>query len=871
MSCGLCCTGTLKASAAPATMKLRSKLLLSLGVVLISTFTVVEYFGYQHTRAQLVEDLRKDAIHVRDILVAIRNVYQQQFLASGIPLNKKTVGFLPAHSMSRISRDFLDRNDSGLVFKNVSDDPRNPDNQADEIELKAMAFFRENRDENERLILYKDEEGRSFYHYSSPLWVESHCLKCHGDNDDAPATIRESYTEAFGYRLGELRGLMSIKLPSEQIEQEVLNQQINKIWGHALGFLVVYLVGMWLVNRWVIRRLARIRSVTDGYASGDFSHRLDIEGNDELCQLANAFNEMADHRQDAERLQVESEQQVRDLLNSTAEAIYGIDTEGNCIFANPACLRMLGYRSIDDLIGQNMHSLIHHSRTDGSPYPEENSPITSTTYTGASSHVDSEVFWRADGTSFPVEYWSHPVLRDGQVIGVVATFLDITKRKAQEEHILHQAHFDALTDLPNRFLSMDRVSQALIEAERDGSHVAVLFLDLDDFKKINDTLGHDAGDKLLLQAARRLRVAVRSGDTVGRLGGDEFIVLLGGRLMSVDVSTIVDNLLNHFRQPFSIDGRDLYLTTSVGVALYPEDGTSPQELLRNADSAMYHAKKQGRNTYSYFTEAMNEEVSRRLHLEEQMHGALDRGEFNVVFQPLVDVASSKVVSAEALLRWKSHALGDITPDEFIPVAEQTGLIVQIGQFVLSRSLEALADWRANIDSELAIAVNLSPRQFRDPHLVSSVEKMLQQQGLPGHALKLEITEGVLMTGHGYVNEAISEINRLGIGVCMDDFGTGYSSLSYLRRYPFDVLKIDRSFINDISDDTADLELVSASVAMAHGLGLTVVAEGVETMSQLELLTEMGCDEAQGYLFSRPCSAEKIRELLIQGISIEKDS
>jgi diguanylate cyclase (GGDEF)-like protein/PAS domain S-box-containing protein len=442
------------------------------------------------------------------------------------------------------------------------------------------------------------------------------------------------------------------------------------------------------------------------------------------------------------------------------------------------------------------------------------------------------------------------------------TLQDITERKKQEEHILHQAHFDSLTGLPNRFLALDRLSQLINEARRDKKRVAVLFLDLDDFKKINDTLGHDTGDKLLREAASRLQSVVRDTDTVGRLGGDEFIILTGGLSEPSGVQHVADALCNKFTEAFSIDNRELVLTASIGISVYPDDGENQTELLRNADTAMYHSKELGRNTYSYFTDEMNQGVSRRLLLEEQMRGALNRGEFRLSYQTKVEISSGRIIGTEALLRWCNPVLDEVSPIEFIPIAEDTGMIVNIGKLVVTEALRMLNKWQSMLNHPFTMAVNLSPRQFRDPSLVSFIESTLHQFDIPAESLELEITEGVLMSGHTYIDDALNALNNLGVSIAMDDFGTGYSSLSYLRSYPFDVIKIDREFINDLTQDPRDRELVSAAIAMAQGLGLKVVAEGVETEAQLEYLSTWGCDYGQGYLFSKPVSPEEITEILL---------
>jgi len=445
-----------------------------------------------------------------------------------------------------------------------------------------------------------------------------------------------------------------------------------------------------------------------------------------------------------------------------------------------------------------------------------------------------------------------------QILGIIR---DITEQHKSSKIIRQQAYFDTLTLLPNRFLSLDRLSQMLKEAERNNEKTAVFFLDLDDFKKVNDSLGHEAGDKLLVAAANRLNQAIRKEDTIGRLGGDEFIVLLRDLAEDHDALIIAEKLLNIFREPLRIDGRELILTLSIGIAMYPENGNSASELLRNADIAMYQAKALGRNSCSFFTKKMNVTMLRRFDIEEQMHGALQRDEFEVYYQPQLDVKNKKIIGAEALLRWHNTRLGHITPDEFIPIAEQTGLIVSIGKYVIQQALKFLNQWQNSTQQQYTMAVNLSPSQFRDKELFNFVKKTLLGENILPESLELEITEGVLMTGQSYIEETLTKFDQLGVQLSMDDFGTGYSSLSYLRQYAFDVLKIDRSFINGITLNNEDCNLVKATIAMAHSLGLVVVAEGVEINEQLVLLDELGCDIAQGYYFSKPIPAKQFIEFV----------
>ena len=454
------------------------------------------------------------------------------------------------------------------------------------------------------------------------------------------------------------------------------------------------------------------------------------------------------------------------------------------------------------------------------------------------------------------------VLKYDQIMIIIR---DITEQHQSEQLIRKQAYFDSLTQLPNRLLALDRLSQLTVEATRNDEKAAVFFLDLDDFKKINDSLGHEAGDKVLIETANRLQRALRKADTIGRLGGDEFIILSKGISTQQNAVGIAEKLLQNFREPFTIEGRELMLTISIGVAMFPDNGKSVSDLLRNADTAMYQAKALGRNTYSFFTNQMNTVIQRRLTIEEQMRGALQRNEFILYYQPQFDVKKNEIIGAEALLRWLNPVLGSVAPDEFIPIAEKTGVIISIGEFVIKESLSLLNRWKnvEQLNRNFSIAVNLSPSQFKDLSLFNFIKTSLSNANIEPQSLELEITEGVLMSGESSITDTLNDITNLGVILSMDDFGTGYSSLSYLRKYPFNVLKIDRGFINGITKNNEDYSLVEATIAMSHGLGLKVVAEGVETKEQLTILKELGCDLAQGYYFSKPIPEQDLIDFLIR--------
>ncbi len=560
-----------------------------------------------------------------------------------------------------------------------------------------------------------------------------------------------------------------------------------------------------------------------------------------------------------------ADKKYRDLFENSKDAILIIENE-TFVDCNQATVDMLGYSDKKELLQTHPSALSPEKQPDGRNSNEKANEMMRVALEKGSNRFEWDHV-RANGGVFPVEVLLTPISTETGTQTIHTVWRDITEQKQQRERILHQAHYDNLTDLPNRFLSLDRLTQLIKETKRTNNRIAALFLDLDNFKKVNDTLGHDCGDQLLVQAARRLRDALRDGDTVGRLGGDEFIILLGGLTNAIDAIPVANNLLKRFRVPFLLGNRELILTASLGIACYPDDGKTSSELLRKADTAMYHSKEQGRNNYHYFTDVMNQEGSRRLQLEEHLHGALTRNEYHLCYQPIISIPENSIVGAEVLLRWNNPTLGNVSPIELIPVAEQTGHIVQIGQYVLTNALKMAAQWQQNYDPNFKISVNFSPCQFRDPNLLQYIEYVLKQSGVSGESLELEITEGVLLSAHTDVENALSALHNLGIGIAMDDFGTGYSSMSYLRRYPFDTLKIDRSFICDLTENPADRELVNASIAMAKGLGLKVVAEGVETKAQLTHLVEHGCEFAQGYLFSKPIPEKEFSKLLRNGILV----
>jgi diguanylate cyclase (GGDEF)-like protein/PAS domain S-box-containing protein len=548
------------------------------------------------------------------------------------------------------------------------------------------------------------------------------------------------------------------------------------------------------------------------------------------------------------------------VLKSAGEGIVGLDLDGNATFVNPAAARITGWEA-EELVGRSQHDVLHHTKPDGSPYPREECPIHAALEDGTAHSRDDEVFWRKDGTNFPVEYMSSPILQDGEVMGAVVTFKDITERKAIEQQLHHQAFYEPLTGLPNRVLFMERLEHASTLANRRDSRVAVLFVDVDNFKVINDSLGHKAGDQLLKAVAGRLRTYLRPEDTAARLGGDEFTILVEDVASVGEGVRIAQRLADVLQPPFTLEEQEVFITTSIGIALNSSTQERAEDLLRHADLAMYRAKHNGKARYEVFEPSMNDEALRRLRLENELRQALERAEFKVYYQPILTLDGIRIVGAEALVRWEHPQRGVLLPDEFLSVAEDTGLIVQIGEWVLREACHQVRAWQQRYPTirPLNVSVNLSPRQLFRPELVAEI--LAETEIEPG-SLQLEITEGMLTSNDVHsVNNTLSSLKDLSIQLAVDDFGIGYSSLSYLKRFPVDFMKIDRSFIAGLGQDangaSKDAEIVSAMVELTHALGLEAIAEGVETAEQLAQLRNMECDLAQGNYFSEPLPSEAL--------------
>lgn len=567
-------------------------------------------------------------------------------------------------------------------------------------------------------------------------------------------------------------------------------------------------------------------------------------------------------RKSAEHALREAERRYHGLFDNAIEGIFRTSIDGQFLDANPALAHIYGFESPGELmtwvrdIGSQLY--VEKQRRDEF--------MQMVKARGSVTGFESQVH-RKNGDVIWISENARAILaEDGRLIGYEGTVEDITERRLYQVRIEHQANYDTLTGLANRSLLQDRLQQALLTAASSGRHIAVAFVDVDRFKFINDSLGHHLGDELLKTVAARLRSCVRDCDTVARLGGDEFVLLINGHGGPDSVRQLMAHMLSVLSQPWVIEQGEFLVSCSIGVALHPEDGEEALTLLKHADSAMYRAKDSGRNNFQFFTRELNAVMTERLELETHLRRALERDQFVLRYQPRVNLATGQIVGAEALLRWRIPHRGTIAPRRFISLAEETGLIVPIGKWVLQSACAQNKAWQDAGLPPIVVSVNVSPRQFRQENLVQTVAEVLQSTALDPHFLELELTESMVMHDAPQLVAMLDELKRLGVQMAVDDFGTGYSSLSYLKRFPVDRLKVDRSFVEHMSSEPDDATIVRAIIALGHNLGLKVVAEGVESAQQHRALRAYQCDEAQGFLFSRPVSARDLPRLLTRSKS-----
>lgn len=567
---------------------------------------------------------------------------------------------------------------------------------------------------------------------------------------------------------------------------------------------------------------------------------------------------MGVNRDIGERKRVENHLRTQiSAMNAASDQIVITDTEGNVEFVNQAFERETGY-SFVEVEGKKLN-VIKSGQQDISFYDD----LWQTIRSGETWHGEI-INRRKNGSLYTEDMCITPVMSEtGEIRQFIAIKRDVTEKKTYEKRLDHLAHHDALTGLPNRLLFSDCLATKIEKAKRDGTGIAVMFIDLDRFKFVNDTLGHSTGDQLLKKVSSELIRKLRGVDTVARMGGDEFTVTVTGPKSREEISAIANRVIDAFRYPFVIDDSELFITASVGISLFPEDGIDGETLVRNADTAMYCAKEQGRNNYQFYKEELNALVAAQMNMDNNLRRAVDRNEFVLMYQPQINIETGEILGVEALVRWMHPEFGLIPPAKFIPLAEETGLILPISDWVLKTACQQNKKWQDAGFEPITVSVNVSARQLWQGDLVEVVKSVLRDTGMDPKHLGIELTESALMQDLDLSISILSQLKSMGVKIAIDDFGTGYSSLSYLKRLPIDTVKVDQSFIRDITTNPDDAAIAGAVVAMAHSLKLNAIAEGVETIDQLEFLRSLKYDEVQGYFISRPVPADNIGYVLKQ--------
>jgi diguanylate cyclase (GGDEF)-like protein/PAS domain S-box-containing protein len=589
-----------------------------------------------------------------------------------------------------------------------------------------------------------------------------------------------------------------------------------------------------------------------------------LPGHLDSYSLPRALRNAIERKAVEDALYVEKERAVV-TLNSIGDAVLCTDISGNITYLNLVAETMTGWRR-EEAIGKRLAEVFRI--IDGPTRKSARDPMEMAVEQNRTVGLTVNcVLIRRDGFESAIEDSAAPIHdRAGRVTGAVIVFHDVSAARAMSVQMTHSAQHDVVTNLPNRLLLNDRINQSIALARRQNRPIAVIFLDLDRFKYINDSLGHAAGDELLQSVSKRLVAGVRASDTVSRQGGDEFVILLSEIAYPEHAATSAKKILLLLSAPHSIGGQDLHIDGSIGISIYPEDGEDAETLIKNADTAMYHAKESGRNNFQFFKAEMNLKAVERQSLEGSLRCALEREEFLLHYQPKVNLDTGEITGVEALIRWQQPDRGLVPPSQFLPIAEDCGLIIQIGRWVLREACRQARAWQDAGLPPLPIAVNVSANEFRDKGFVEGVRAILSETGLEARYLELELTEGVLMEHVESTDSVLQELKMMGVHLAVDDFGTGYSSLRCLRQFPIDVLKIGQSFVRQITADPDDSAIVSAIIDMGKNLKQRVIAEGIETQEQLAFLQARHCAEGQGYLFSRPLAAAQLAHLLQMGIT-----
>lgn len=710
-------------------------------------------------------------------------------------------------------------------------------------------------DERARVLAHTDKSHIGQYLADLPTVTSPRIITKQVALVDAISPIMLDKTSIGWVRIG-----LGQNLTARKMATIIKNGLIYTVLAILIGSLIAWSMGTRLT-----RRLRLIERSAEFIKHGDILHRVDIPGEDEVSHVAAAFNDMLDSLAKSHQELLISEERFNYAVSATKDGIWDWNVITEQVYLSPRWKSMLGYQD---------HELANEFKT-WEQLVEKKGLDNTLALINDCLNCKTKKFEIEFRMKHKDGRWIHilsqaTLIFDEQdkPIRIVGRHTDISGQKEKEEIIWRQANYDNLTQLPNRNMFLDILSREISLAERDNHNVWVMFLDLDGFKEVNDTFGHQKGDLLLKLVADRLKSRLRESDLLARLGGDEFVIILPGIEQTAAIDTIANNLMKLFHAPFKLTNQKVHITTSIGISNYPSDAQSVSDLMKFADQSMYAAKNKGKSNYAYFTPEFQEKAEARVNTINALREAVIDQQFELYYQPIINLKTHKIEKAEALIRWNHPVKGVISPFSFIPIAEETGLIVELGEWIFETAITQLQEWHTSFDKQIKICINVSPKQFKtkDEHHFQWIEQ-LAERGLQGKDIILEITEGLFLSKDKIVDKRLLQLRDAGIQVAIDDFGTGYSSLAYLKEFDIDYLKIDQSFVRKMQAHSSDEMISEAIVVMAHKLGLGVIAEGVEEEGQADLLLNMGCDCAQGYLYSKPVPAQEFEKLLLHGVPI----
>jgi len=769
---------------------------------------------------------------IAHLIKAFRHTYQDAFLNNNIVIDEKMINLLPVKTVFEISHRFSAYKKGDILIRTVSDRPRNPDNKANAFEEKMINYFRNNKNEDEKFI---QRDGT--YYYTEPLKIKASCLSCHGKRDEAIPSIRDKYDSAYDYNLGDIRGLVNIRIKEQNIFAS-LHQDFNNTLVITV-LLYLFLLGVIYL---LIRRLRKREE--------QYTHRLEVE-------IAQKSGKLRKQKETFET-----------LFEKSSDGILILNDKGRFIEGNEEVISLLKLKSKEELLVKTPLDFSPERQPDRQMSKQKIEEMIHITKLRGGYQFEW-MLRRMDGRDFWAEITMTPIELNGRNV-VYVVCRDISEKKKSQEKLIkqadvlrYQAHHDLLTGLPNRILFAQELKKGISEAKAREDELALFFIDLDQFKQINDSLGHEIGDKVLNLVADRLRKISDEQHTLSRLGGDEFTVIMKQVADKNALQAFAHAILDAVKEPLFVEGNKLYTSISIGISLYPKDGKESDDLLKYADAAMYKAKEEGRNNYQFYDISMTEQAYERIIMKAALRRALEEKEFIVYYQPQVYARTGNIIGVEALIRWQHPLMGFLEPGKFLTVASETGLLPEIDRWTMQQAMREVSEWRRQGLQPGHLSLNTTISQLKDELFFERLEQALEKNHFNPEWLELEITESEVMQRYEEIITKLKLLHNKGIHIAIDDFGTGHSSLAYLKRLPANKLKIDRSFITDLPHNEESVAIVKAIIALANIVKLDIIAEGVETEEQKVFLIENGCDNIQGYYYGRPMPAEEMRKLLLK--------